>query len=178
MNVVSDDYLILYLVGSLVLIEICALIVLYRLRSSKSKKNSGSATLASVKLLRPLGEEGVLREIDKLKAGGELDKALLKNFSEEDRVLFEVTLIGALSELPREQQHVLRATLVKHGYDEHCARRSIKAEISDRVRASTLLSLLRPQSHSSGHERDSSNPEHQSAQIRKAKSGGASGGSD
>ena len=178
MNDVSDDYLILYLVGSLVLIEICALILLYRLRSPKPKAKKGTATLASVRVLRPLGEEGVLREINRLKAGGELDKAMLKSFSAEDKVLFEVTLIDALSELPRDQQHMLRATLVKHGYDEHCARRSIKAEISDRVRASTLLSLLRPQSHSSSNEWETPKTEHQSPQIRKAKSGGASGVSD
>ena len=169
----SKDSLILYVVGSLVLIEICALILLYRLRRSKTETRKGSASLTSVKLLRPVGQEAVLEEVTRLRAGGELNEALLKSFSAEDKALFEVTVIDALSDLPRDQQHMLRATLVKHGYDEHCARRLIRAEISDRVRASTLLNLLRPQSHSAGHDRESLVPEQPSPQVRKAKSGGA-----
>jgi hypothetical protein len=170
----SKDTLILYVVGSLVLIEICALILLYRLRRSKTQDRKGSANLASVKLLRPLGQEGVLEEINRLRAGGDLDEALLKSLSSEDKALFEVTLIDALADLPREQQHRLRATLVKHGYDEHCARRLVRAEISDRVRASTLLNLLRPQT--TGQERETTMPEPPLPQVRKAKSGGSGPG--
>ena len=178
MSIVSNDSLIVYLVGSLVLIEICVLLLFYRLKSSKIEENKGRANQSSVKLRRPLGQEGVLGEITRLIAGGELNVAVLKSFSAEDKARFEVTLIDALAELPRDQQHMLRATLVKHGYDEHCARRLFKADISDRVRASTLLNLLRPHSLASGNEVEASKPEPPSSQVRKAKTGGAGPGSE
>ncbi|HEX8091558.1 MAG TPA: hypothetical protein VF762_22075, partial [Blastocatellia bacterium] len=62
------------------------------------------------------------------------------------KALFEVQLIDALTKGSREDQHRLRSALIKLGYDEACARRVMRANVSDRVRAKTLLGLLRPQS--------------------------------
>jgi hypothetical protein len=84
-------------------------------------------------------------EIERLRDGGNMDEAHLRRMSAEDKALFEVQLIDALTKWPREDQHRLRSALIKHGYDENCARRVMRENVSDRVRASTLLSLLRPQ---------------------------------
>jgi len=162
------------LLGALVLIQVCVLILLYYLRISKRKSSQGSTHLASVKLLPPVGQEAVLREIARLRAGGELEDSFLRRLLGEDKALFEVALIDALSGLPRELQHPLRATLVKHGYDEHCARRLMRGEISDRVRASALLDLLRPQSHTIAVEPEGPRPE--ARKVLTARSGGGLAG--
>ena len=159
-----------YLLVTLVLIEVGALILLYYFRISKKKTSQGGVHLGSVKIVQSVGQQGVLGEIARLRAGGELDETFIRRLSGEDKALFEVTLIDALTGLPRELQHPLRATLVKHGYDEHCARRLMRGEISDRVRASTLLDLLRPQSHTKSV--DPEGPEHQPRRVRTARSGG------
>jgi hypothetical protein len=86
----------------------------------------------------------VSREIERLCAGHPPTE-LIKKMSAEDRALFEVSLIDALNSRPRESQHLLRSALIKYGYDEQCARRVMSAELSDRVRATSLLTLLRPQ---------------------------------
>lgn len=172
MNSLGLNPWIAYLLGALVLIEVGALILHYYLRISKKKRRQASTHLASVKILRPVGQQAVLREIGRLRAGGELDDAFVRSLLGEDKALFEVALIDALTELPRELQHPLRATLVKHGYDEHCARRLMKGEISDRVRASTLLDLLHPQSHTIGVESEGSRPENPPRKVRSARSGG------
>jgi hypothetical protein len=65
--------------------------------------------------------------------------------SAEDRALFEVSLIDALNSSTRERQHRLRSALIKCGYDELCARRVMSEDLADRVRATALLTLLRPQ---------------------------------
>jgi hypothetical protein len=85
-------------------------------------------------------------EIELLRDGGEMDEARFRRMSAEEKALFEVLLIDALTKWPREDQHRLRSALIKYGYDENCARRVMRENVSDRVRASTLLSLLRPQS--------------------------------
>ena len=162
------------LLGGLVLIEVGALILLYYLRISKRKSKQGSTHLASVKLLPRVGQQAVLREIARLRAGGEMEESFIRSLLGEDKALFEVALIDALSGLPRELQHPLRATLVKHGYDEHCARRLMRGEISDRVRASTLLELLRPQSHTMLVEPEGARPE--ARKVRTARSGGGLAG--
>ena len=65
--------------------------------------------------------------------------------SAEERALFEVSVIDVLNNRPREIQHRLRSALIKYGYDEQCARRVMSEDLSDRVRATALLTLLRPQ---------------------------------
>jgi hypothetical protein len=171
MNSLGLNPWIVYLLAGLVLIEAGAVILLYCFRISKKKSNRKKVSSA-VKILRPIGQEAVLSEIARLSAGGELDETFLGSLLGEDKALFEVALIDALSGLSRELQHPLRATLIKHGYDEHCARRLMKGEISDRVRASTLHDLLLPQSHAMGVETEGSRPEHQPRKVRSARSGG------
>jgi len=174
MKFLGLDPWMIYLLGALVVIEVGALVLHYYLKAAKGKgdKEGQVAPLEAP----PVGKPAVLREIGRLRAGGELDHALLRSLEGEDKALFEVALIDALTELPRELQHPLRAALVKHGYDEHCARRLMKGEISDRVRASTLLDLLRPQSHTIGHESEGSKPDHHLRKVRSARSGGGIAG--
>jgi hypothetical protein len=86
----------------------------------------------------------VLDHLDRVKNGEELDEASVKNLTAEDRSLFEVALIDALTNWSPDDQTRLRSKLTKLGYDEQCARRSMSSNIADRVRASTLLNLLRP----------------------------------
>jgi len=172
MNSVDLNLWIIYLLAALVLIEIGTLILLYYVGISRKKTRRGSVHLASVKVVASVGQQAVLLEIARLVAGGELDETFVRRLLGEDKALFEVTLIDALTGLSRELQHPLRATLVKHGYDEHCARRLMKGEISDRVRASTLLDLLRPQSHTMSVEPEGQRQEHQPRRVRTARSGG------
>ena len=89
-------------------------------------------------------QKWVSREIERLCAGHPPNE-MIKKMSPEDRVLFEVSVIDALNSRSRESQHLLRSALIKYGYDEQCARRVMSAELSDRVRATSLLTLLRPQ---------------------------------
>jgi hypothetical protein len=98
------------------------------------------------KLRGQSAKKAVAEEIERLRAGGALDELLLARMSPEARALFEVTLIDALIEWPGEERQRLRSTLIKHGYDEYCARRVMKEDVADSIRASTLLYLLRPQS--------------------------------
>jgi hypothetical protein len=87
----------------------------------------------------------VQQEIERLCAGQDPNEQLIKQMSAEDRALFEVSVIDALNNRTREGQHRLRSALIKYGYDEQCARRVMSQDLSDRVRATALLSLLRPQ---------------------------------
>ena len=87
----------------------------------------------------------VSREVERLCAGEDPSEPLIKQMSAEDRALFEVSLIDALNRSTREGQHRLRSALIKYGYDEYCARRVMSEDLSDRVRATALLTLLRPQ---------------------------------
>lgn len=87
----------------------------------------------------------VQQEIERLCAGQDPSESLIKQMSAEDRALFEVSVIDALNNRTREGQHRLRSALIKSGYDEQCARRVMSEDLSDRVRATALLSLLRPQ---------------------------------
>ena len=169
---------LVYALGGLVLIEIAALILFYFLRILKRRRRPGKSNSIPVETPRPIGQHAVLSEIARLSSGGDLDQTFIRGLLREDKALFEVALIDALTGLPRELQHSLRATLVKHGYDEHCARRLMKGEISDRVRASTLHGLLHPQSHTRGVESDGSRQEHQPRKVRSARSGGSLSGPD
>ena len=142
MNYARLDFPLLYFVGILVLINFIAFSILYYKRRKKSAHPvSNSATAIA------LSEKGKMAAmIEQLRDGGQIDGTSIRRMSAEDKALFEVQLIDALTKWPREDQHQLRSALIKHGYDEQCARRVMRESISDRVRASTLLSLLRPQS--------------------------------
>ncbi|MEK6304248.1 MAG: hypothetical protein AABO41_26465 [Acidobacteriota bacterium] len=73
--------------------------------------------------------------------------------SPEDRAVFEIGLIETLTRGTGEQQRRLRRALIKCGYDEQCARRAMREALADRVRASTLLALLHPESQKKAIER-------------------------
>jgi hypothetical protein len=118
------------------------------------------------------GRNRAIEEVERLRGGGELDESLIVRMSLEERVLLEVALIDALTKWPRDQQHRLRSTLIKHGYDEHCSRRVMKETIPDSVRASTLLHLLRPQSQVSANVRER---RLKTENLKLAASAGASG---
>ena len=167
---------LVYLLGGLVLIEVGTLILIYSLKLLKKKRKQAGPSSVSVEIPRPIGQEAVLREIARLSSGGDLDQVFVRSLLGEDKALFEVALIDALTGLPRELQHPLRATLVKHGYDEHCARRLMKGEISDRVRASTLRDLLHPQSLNKGVETEAPKLEPQPRKVRSARSGSSASG--
>jgi hypothetical protein len=142
MNYVRLEFPLLYFVGILVLINFVALTVLIY----KRRKKSAEPVLNSAKTIALSDRGRMTVVIEQLRDGGYLDASYLRRMSPEDKALFEVQLIDALTKWPREDQHQLRSALIKHGYDEQCARRVMRESISDRVRASTLLSLLRPQS--------------------------------
>ncbi|HSB10306.1 MAG TPA: hypothetical protein VLM38_12535 [Blastocatellia bacterium] len=134
-----------YLIGALVLLELTLLaliIALVRLR--RKHRREGSHLVSAAPLLR-MNAALVEREIGRLRAGEVVDDSFIKQLSPEDRAMFEVFVIDALNKASREDQHRLRSALVKWGYDEQCARRVMGEDISDRVRASALLALLRPQ---------------------------------
>lgn len=107
-------------------------------RSKEAKVN-----LNSVVLLKPLGRAGVLRLVEHLRAGGEVEEPFICNLAAEDRVLFEVTVIDALTVLPRGERKKLKKALLSRGYDELCSRRLHRSDISARVRIKTLIELLR-----------------------------------
>jgi hypothetical protein len=145
MDYLRLEFPLWYLVGILVLAKSIALtlsIYKRRIRSKKSPAKTQNSPQATAHPDR--GKMAV--EIELLRDGGKMDEAHLRRMSAEEKALFEVQLIDALTKWPREDQHRLRSALIKHGYDENCARRVMRENVSDRVRASTLLSLLRPQS--------------------------------
>ncbi|HKP85775.1 MAG TPA: hypothetical protein VJZ26_06750 [Blastocatellia bacterium] len=145
-----------------------ALMALARtLRPKKTAKKDDTNTVKGslMKQDTRLDRKGAFREVVRLRDGGKLDECLIENMSAEERALFEIALIDALTEWPRDDQHKLRSALIKHGYDDQCARRLMKDSISSSVRASTLLALLRPQSRTGIPKTDS---------YRKTASGGSS----
>jgi hypothetical protein len=136
------------------LIAVVMMAIAYALRSRKPGKKDGKKTV-KIGLSgqnEKLDSEGAFREIARLRDGGELNDSLIENLSAEERALFEIALIDALTEWPRDDRHKIRSALIKHGYDEQCARRLMKDAISSSVRASTLLALLRPQSRNASQE--------------------------
>ncbi|HWP42613.1 MAG TPA: hypothetical protein VNO14_05220 [Blastocatellia bacterium] len=66
----------------------------------------------------------------------------MRNLSAEDHALFEVMIIEALSDGQLEDRERLRSSLILGGFDDHCARRLLRADIPEYVRASSLLRLL------------------------------------
>lgn len=133
-----------WFVTSLALLELAALalvIYLAKLRRRRSARVSGMSS----GVIPTRDPKWVSREIERLCIGSDSPEPLIKQMSPEDRALFEVSVIDALNNRSRESQHRLRSALIKYGYDEQCARRVMSEDISDRVRATALLTLLRPQ---------------------------------
>lgn len=98
-------------------------------------------------------------EIERLCLDPDPTEPLIKQMSAEERALFEVSVIDALNSRTREGQHRLRSALIKCGYDEQCARRVMSEDLSDRVRATALLTLLRPQWRENQHAHEQSSSE-------------------
>jgi hypothetical protein len=136
------DFSLWLLLAAFVLTELLALgfflyLKRHNYRGKEQRPNpeqSGAHTPASL----------VREEMERLRGGGSLTDSVLRGFSEDERLLFEVAAIDALSRWPAEDRERMRAMLIKLGYHEQCARRSLRGGISDRIRASTLLDLLRP----------------------------------
>lgn len=131
---------------SVLALGVLALSYRFYKKRREPKVGKGTASLTSIEVVNQTGSAWILDEIDRFRKGGEMSESFIRRLSQEERAFIEVALIDALTKWPREDQHRLRSMLIKHGYDEMCARRLMKDAISERVRASTLLSLLRPQS--------------------------------
>ena len=134
-----------WLVAALALFELVALVFLICLGSLRRRRWLREANPGSVMVPSRRDPKWVSREVERLCSGEDLSEPLIKQMSAEDRALFEVSLIDALNSKTREGQHRLRSALIKYGYDEQCARRVMSEDLSDRVRATALLNLLRPQ---------------------------------
>jgi hypothetical protein len=134
-----------YLAGALALLELTVFLLLIYMARLRRKARSGAANSASVEIVSPRGGTWVSHEIERLRLGEKLNESRIKQMSAKDRALFEVSVIDVLNKCSREDQHRVRSALIKYGYDEHCARRVMDEELSNRVRACALLSLLRPQ---------------------------------
>jgi len=134
------------LIGVVLVGELLALAFFFYMKRLKVTAPGGNAAADHA----PDDRRAAVEEVERLRAGFELDESLVARMSVEVRALFEVTLIDALARLPRKDQHRLRSMLIKHGYDEYCARRIMKGTVPDSVRAATILHLLRPQSQASG----------------------------
>jgi len=136
----------LWFTGSLLALAVLVLSYRFHKRRAKAKAGKGIVSLTQVEVVKQHGPSWLLEEVDRFRRGGEISESFIRRLSQEERAFIEVALIDALTKWPREDQHRLRSMLIKHGYDEMCSRRLMKDTISERVRASTLLSLLRPQS--------------------------------
>jgi hypothetical protein len=141
-----------YLIGALVFLELAVIVLIVSLIALRRRNRSGGSSPGLVALPHSVDAAWAEREISRLRAGEPVDESLIKQLSPEDRAMFEVSMIDALNKASREDQHRLRSALVKCGYDEQCARRVMGADISDRVRASALLGLLRPYSKESSSD--------------------------
>lgn len=145
MDYLRLEFPLWYLVGILVLTKSVALTLFIYKKRTRRKKPSGKVRNPSHD--RAHADRGkMILELERMRAGESIDEAHLRRMSAEDKTLFEVQLIDALTKGSREDRHRLRSALIKLGYDEACARRVMRASVSDRVRAKTLLGLLRPQS--------------------------------
>ncbi len=134
-----------WFVSALALLELAALAFLIHLVKLRRRRWPRGARLSPVGVPSHRDPKWVSREIERLCSGQDPNEPLIKQMSAEDRALFEVSVIDALNNRTREGQHRLRSALIKYGYDEQCSRRVMSQDFSDRVRATALLSLLRPQ---------------------------------
>ena len=124
---------------------LAALASLIHLVKMGRRRGPGGTDLSRHKRARRRDPKWVSREIERVCASQEPDELLVKQMSAEERAMFEVAVIDALNNHSGESQRRLRSALIKHGYDEQCARRVMSADLADRVRATALLTLLRPQ---------------------------------
>jgi hypothetical protein len=134
-----------WFVTALALFELGALAVLIYLKKLRRRRWLRGASLSPVGVASHRDPKWVSREIERLCSGHDPNEPLIKQMSAEDQVLFEVSVIDALNNRTREGQHRLRSALIKYGYDEQCTRRVMSEDLPDQVRATALLSLLRPQ---------------------------------
>ncbi len=134
-----------WLVAALALFGLVALVFVIYLRMLRQRRRLRGTNLGSVEVASRDDPKWVSREIERLCSGEDLNELLIKKMSAEERALFEVSIIDALNSTTREGQHRLRSALIKYGYDEQCSRRVMSQDLSDRVRATALLNLLRPQ---------------------------------
>lgn len=135
----------LWLVAALALFQLAALAFVISRGKRRRMRGQNGANPSSAKAPSRCDPKAVSREIERLCAGETPNDALIRDMSAEERALFEVSIIDALNSAAREGQDMLRSALIKHGYDEQCSRRVMSQDLSDRVRATALLSLLRPQ---------------------------------
>ena len=133
-----------WFVAALGLIALAALASLTHLVKKGRKRRPGGTNLSSGNRPRRRDQKWVSREIERVCGGQEPDERFIKQLSAEDRAMFEVSVIDALNNRSPESQQRLRSALIKQGYDEQCARRVMSADLADRVRATALLTLLRP----------------------------------
>lgn len=143
MDIPRIDFLLLFIVGAAAVIEIVLLARHVQLRYVGLSFGNTLEMRGTGQLLKASGRNGVKAEIEKLRAGGEIDNDLINNLSQADRVLFEVAVIDALTKWTAEEQARLRRALVRYGFDEQCSRRLLRGDLSGHVRASTILGLLR-----------------------------------
>lgn len=134
-----------WVVAALGLFALAALASLTNLVKMGKKRRPEGTDLSPVNRARHRNPKWVSGEIERLCSGQEPDERLIKPMSAEDRAMFEVSVIDALNNRSPENQQRLRSALIRQGYDEQCARRVMSADLADRVRATALLTLLRPQ---------------------------------
>src|SRR5262245_21273608 len=134
-----------WLVAALALFELMAVVFLIYLARLRRRRWFKSASTVAVEIALRGDPHRVSSEIERLCSGEDPNGHLIKLMTPADRALFEVSIIDALNNRSREGQHLLRTALIKCGYDELCARRVMSQDLSDRVRATALLNLLRPQ---------------------------------
>lgn len=133
------------LVDAVAIYKLAALVFIICLNRLRRRLWQKGTNLSSSKVASRRDPNWVSREIAKLCSGEEPKELLGGQMSLEDRALFEVSIIDALNSGSRKDQHRLRSALIKYGYDEQCSRRVMSIDFSDRLRATALLNLLRPQ---------------------------------
>jgi hypothetical protein len=106
------------------------------------RSESRALELAFMNQVDPIGGDKLIKEIERLKAGGQMADDMMRRFSAEERALFEVMLIEALSEGAEEDREQLRSNLLRVGFDDHCARLLYRVDIPQGVRVSSILKLL------------------------------------
>jgi len=130
---------------ALALLELAAVVLMVYLGKLRRRRWVTNSAFAPGGSVLPRNPKLVSSEVERLCSEQSSTEPLIKQMTAEDRVLFEVSVIEALNKRSRESQHRLRSALIKYGYDEQCARRVMSEDLSDRVRATALLALLRPQ---------------------------------
>jgi len=162
-----------WFVAAVVLLELAALAFLIYLGKLRRRRWPGGPSLGGVDVALHRDPKWVSREIERLCCGQDPNESLIKQMSAEDRALFEVSIIDALNNRTREGQHRMRSALIKYGYDEQCARRVMSEDLSDRVRATALLNLLRPRWRE--EPIDPERPSSQNGPLRARAAGSATG---